>query len=49
MIENSDNFNNDLFAYLCTASIIQLTKEFEYPAKTVFANNSMIIDMRFRF
>ena len=34
---------------LDTASIIQLTEEFEFPAKTVFANNSMIIDLRLRF
>ena len=32
-----------------TAGIIQLTEEFEFPAKTVFANNSMIIDLRLRF
>ena len=25
--------------------IIKLTEEFEFPAKTVFANNSMIIDL----
>ena len=31
------------------ATIIQLTKEFEFPAKTVFANNFMIIDLRLRF
>ena len=30
-------------------STIQLTEEFEYPAKTGFANNSMIIDLRLRF
>ena len=28
------------------AGISQLTEEFEFPAKTVFANNSMIIDLR---
>ena len=32
-----------------TASIIQLTKKFEFPAKTAFANNSMIIDLRLKF
>ena len=31
------------------AGIIQLTNEFEFPAKTGFANNSMIIDLRLRF
>ena len=31
------------------ADIIQLTEEFEFPAKTVFANDSMIIDLRLRF
>jgi len=29
-----------------TASIIKLTGQFEFPAKTVFVNNSMIIDLR---
>ena len=28
---------------------VQVTKEFEFPAKTVFANNSMFIDFRLRF
>ena len=32
-----------------TAGIIQLTEEFEFPTKTVFANNLMIIDLRLRF
>ena len=32
-----------------TAGIIQLTEEFEFPVKTVSANNSMIIDLRLRF
>ena len=34
------------FHEICTAGIIQLTEEFEFPAKTVLANNSMIIDLR---
>ena len=32
-----------------TAGIIQQTEELEFLAKTVFANNSMIIDLRLRF
>ena len=36
----------DLFR---TAGIIQLTEEFEFAAKNVFANNSMIIDLSLRF
>ena len=34
---------------MATTGIIQLTKEFEFPAKTVFANNSMITDLRLKF
>ena len=34
---------------LLTVSTIQLTEEFEFPAKTVFANNLMIIDLRLGF
>ena len=37
------------FPKILTASIIQLKKEFEFPAKSVFANNSMIIDLKLRF
>ena len=32
-----------------TAGKFQVTEEFEFPAKTVLANNSMIIDLRLRF
>ena len=32
-----------------TVDKIQLTKEFEFPAKTVFGINSMIIDLKVRF
>ena len=32
-----------------TAGIIQLTKEFEFPAKTVLANNLINIDLWLRF
>ena len=35
--------------WMTNTGIIQLTEEFEFPAKTVFANNSMIIDLRLRF
>ena len=31
------------------ASIMQLTEEFEFPAKTVFANDSMNTNLRIRF
>ena len=37
------------FGHHCTAGIIQLTEEFEFPAKIAFANKSMIIDLRLRF
>ena len=32
-----------------TGGIIQLTEQFEFPGKSIFANNSMIIDLRLRF
>ena len=32
-----------------TTGMIQLTEEFEFPAKIVFAFNSMIINLRLRF
>ena len=32
-----------------TAGLFQLTEEFEFPTKIVFANNSMVIDLTLRF
>ena len=48
-LEKNSNLNSKTtFSSADLLSIIQLTEEFECPAKTVFANNSMIIDLRLR-
>ena len=44
-----NSFAMQLKKIIFTTGIIQLTKEFEFPAKTVFVNNLMIIDLRLRF
>ena len=48
--EQNFSVTNNIKRWQNTAGMIQLTEEFEFPAQTVFANNSnLIIDLKIRF